>query len=277
MGGGAPGRAWWCCRGGLLGPSLSLARYHWLASQHQQATCPTCPLTRPSAHASPPRFPPRGAGALAANAMAGLSPAERAAALFDLLDTNKDGVLTKAEVVAGAPQLRMSLFEAARLFDLLDTNGDGVLQRGEFEVIVAPKIDYAREKRKKGKGPPPRTPSFTLPPQLLDFLGIAEEPAGAEEARPRVAVKRGDLVTHGDGSYTVTFRGGGKRGGMPSLGFRLVEAPRRRLAPRVDTTGYADVAATALGGEDAAQPKEVRAPRGAFFFFSTFDPCAMLP
>jgi hypothetical protein len=58
-----------------------------------------------------------------------LDPAQRVHALFDLLDANKDGVLTKAEVIGGAPQLKMSLFDAANLFDQLDVNNGACSKR----------------------------------------------------------------------------------------------------------------------------------------------------
>jgi len=171
-------------------------------------------------------------GALAKNAMAGLTPSERVNALFDLLDANKDGVLSKAEVVAGAPQLRMSLFEAGQLFDLLDANHDGVLQRKEFQSLVG------SSSKSSGKG---GAPAFALPSALYDLLGVSPSEVGSQ--RQRATLKRSDAVLHPDGSYSLTFRKQSKnKGQLPHFGFRLVEGPRRALAPRVDTMGYQQIA-----------------------------------
>ena len=175
-------------------------------------------------------------GALAKNAMAGLTPSERLNALFDLLDANKDGVLSKAEVVAGAPQLRMSLFEAGQFFDLLDANHDGVLQRNEFQSLMGPSSSSSST---PGSG---SAPAFALPTALYDFLGIS--PSEVDSQRQRATLKRSDAVLHPDGSYSLTFRkqGNHQKGQLPHLGFRLVEGPRRALAPRVDVVGYQQVA-----------------------------------
>ena len=52
--------------------------------------------------------------------------------LFAALDANQNGELTREEVVAGHALLKMSEDKAAELFDSLDVNGDGVLTKGEF-------------------------------------------------------------------------------------------------------------------------------------------------
>ena len=46
---------------------------------------------------------------------------------FALMDTNKDGVLSREEVMEAAGTFYMSPAEASALFDKLDANGDGVL------------------------------------------------------------------------------------------------------------------------------------------------------
>ena len=52
--------------------------------------------------------------------------------LFDVLDTDGDGTLSKAEVVAGAAKLELTEDQAASLFDDMDKDGSGTLTRGEF-------------------------------------------------------------------------------------------------------------------------------------------------
>ena len=52
--------------------------------------------------------------------------------LFDLIDLDGDGELTKDEVVASAAALKMAPAEAAALFDRLDVDKSGTLTRDEF-------------------------------------------------------------------------------------------------------------------------------------------------
>jgi Ca2+-binding EF-hand superfamily protein len=51
--------------------------------------------------------------------------------LFRLLDSNQDGTLTRAEVVAGCDKLALTEDEAGALFAELDADGSGTLARDE--------------------------------------------------------------------------------------------------------------------------------------------------
>mmetsp|Transcript_67806 Transcript_67806/g.136450 ORF Transcript_67806/g.136450 Transcript_67806/m.136450 type:complete len:191 (+) Transcript_67806:55-627(+) len=65
-----------------------------------------------------------------------LSRRSRFDALFNTMDTNKDGVLTLEEVEAAAEsKLGLSREKAALLFTELDLDGDGVLSLDEFGEI----------------------------------------------------------------------------------------------------------------------------------------------
>jgi hypothetical protein len=66
--------------------------------------------------------------------------AQRLDSLFDALDVNKDGVLTRSELLAAAPRLNFTAEEAEKFFDALDSNGDGMLTRSEFTQVAAPEI-----------------------------------------------------------------------------------------------------------------------------------------
>ena len=48
---------------------------------------------------------------------------------FAAIDVNNDGLLDRDEVIAAAPRFNMSKEQASELFDRLDLNGDGVLTR----------------------------------------------------------------------------------------------------------------------------------------------------
>jgi hypothetical protein len=185
--------------------------------------------------------------AVTPEAMAGLSPEERAGVLFDLLDVNKDGSISKAEMMNGASQLRMTLFEAAVLFDKLDIDKDGSVARSEFNQLVGVKVRAGAKGVFKTKAPVTEItakvdPSFALPKALMDFLGVEED---TDKLRRRPMVRASDIIRHSNGSYTVTFRGGKSavkgKAPIPQLGFKLVEAPRKNLAPLVDLTGYEQV------------------------------------
>ena len=54
--------------------------------------------------------------------------------LFDLIDTNGDGELSREEVVAASAKLGMTEAEADSLFDDLDADGNGTLSRGEWST-----------------------------------------------------------------------------------------------------------------------------------------------
>lgn len=88
------------------------------------------------------------AEAAAAAAQQGLQlgkPTPTVETLFQLLDKNGDGHLTKEEVVTGAVLLSMTPDEAAKLFDELD-DGSGELklgQLGRFAAVVAEGFDEA--------------------------------------------------------------------------------------------------------------------------------------
>ena len=62
--------------------------------------------------------------------------------LFNALDTNGDGELSKDEVVAGAKQLNMTEKEAAKLFDDLDDDKSGMLTRSEFDAAESLTEEY---------------------------------------------------------------------------------------------------------------------------------------
>lgn len=55
--------------------------------------------------------------------------------VFERLDTNRDGVLTQAELVAGHRKLDLSPMEASSLFLRLDQDCDGVISRTEFAEL----------------------------------------------------------------------------------------------------------------------------------------------
>eukprot|EP00613_Pedinella_sp_CCMP2098_P060380 CAMPEP_0171986042 /NCGR_PEP_ID=MMETSP0993-20121228/274668_1 /TAXON_ID=483369 /ORGANISM="non described non described, Strain CCMP2098" /LENGTH=659 /DNA_ID=CAMNT_0012638939 /DNA_START=22 /DNA_END=2002 /DNA_ORIENTATION=+ len=52
--------------------------------------------------------------------------------LFDLVDTDKSGTLSRGEVIAAAGKLKMTADKAARLFDELDKDKNGTLTRAEM-------------------------------------------------------------------------------------------------------------------------------------------------
>jgi len=63
---------------------------------------------------------------------------EAPVALFDRLDTNRDGFLSRAEMDALGyqPQALASVESATAFFHRLDTNGDGFLSRGEAQATL---------------------------------------------------------------------------------------------------------------------------------------------
>jgi len=62
--------------------------------------------------------------------------------LFNKLDENGDGQLTKDEVVKGSALLEMTPEEAAEAFDDLDQDGSGTLSRTEAEAAEALVAEY---------------------------------------------------------------------------------------------------------------------------------------
>ena len=64
--------------------------------------------------------------------------------LFNTLDANGDGELTKDEVVAGAGQLKVTAEEAAKLFDDLDEDKSGTLTRNEFDAAASMLEEYEK-------------------------------------------------------------------------------------------------------------------------------------
>jgi Ca2+-binding EF-hand superfamily protein len=70
--------------------------------------------------------------------------------VFQILDGDHDGTLTKNELMAGATKLGMTLDEASRLFDELDVNGDGELTKDESSFFSKIWLQYKnREPTKK--------------------------------------------------------------------------------------------------------------------------------
>jgi len=64
--------------------------------------------------------------------------------VFNTLDANGDGELTKDEVVAGAGQLKITAEEAAKLFDDLDEDKSGTLTRNEFDAAASMLEEYEK-------------------------------------------------------------------------------------------------------------------------------------
>ena len=52
--------------------------------------------------------------------------------LFDVLDADGDGSLTREEIIAGAHKINLTKKQASDIFDEMDTNGDGTLSKMEF-------------------------------------------------------------------------------------------------------------------------------------------------
>eukprot|EP00614_Pseudopedinella_elastica_P002331 CAMPEP_0172590810 /NCGR_PEP_ID=MMETSP1068-20121228/9451_1 /TAXON_ID=35684 /ORGANISM="Pseudopedinella elastica, Strain CCMP716" /LENGTH=1361 /DNA_ID=CAMNT_0013386913 /DNA_START=11 /DNA_END=4096 /DNA_ORIENTATION=- len=61
--------------------------------------------------------------------------------LFDALDLDGNGALTRDEVLTGASRLGMTVEEAERLFDELDADGSGEIDRDEFAAEWPPQSD----------------------------------------------------------------------------------------------------------------------------------------
>ena len=55
--------------------------------------------------------------------------------LFDLLDDDNDGVLSRDDVVSNAAKLGLTMVAAEKIFKDLDTNKDGELNRQEISVV----------------------------------------------------------------------------------------------------------------------------------------------
>ena len=49
--------------------------------------------------------------------------------LFRVIDTDNSSDISREEMIAGAIELKMTEEEAAKLFDTLDTNHDGVVSK----------------------------------------------------------------------------------------------------------------------------------------------------
>jgi len=64
--------------------------------------------------------------------------------LFNKLDTDGDGELTKDEVMAGAALLNMTPEEAAKMFDDLDEDKSGTLARSEFDAAASMNEEYEK-------------------------------------------------------------------------------------------------------------------------------------
>jgi hypothetical protein len=75
-----------------------------------------------------------------------------AAELFTILDTNRDGTLSRDEVLAGAYTLGLSSEEARALFDDLDTDGDGALVLAELAVLEEEEDDDDGDDDEDGEG-----------------------------------------------------------------------------------------------------------------------------
>ena len=70
--------------------------------------------------------------------------------LFRLLDSNNDGTLTRAEVVGACEKLNLSEEEAGAMFDEMDTDGSGSLSKDEMSDIfgnLGKKWDEKKAKR----------------------------------------------------------------------------------------------------------------------------------
>mmetsp|Transcript_67805 Transcript_67805/g.136447 ORF Transcript_67805/g.136447 Transcript_67805/m.136447 type:complete len:165 (+) Transcript_67805:55-549(+) len=90
-----------------------------------------------------------------------LSRRSRFDALFNTMDTNKDGVLTLEEVEAAAEsKLGLSREKAALLFTELDLDGDGVLSRES-----GPHRGFLKEQKKQNSRKPFKTFSFSKEPK----------------------------------------------------------------------------------------------------------------
>lgn len=64
------------------------------------------------------------------------------AARFDTMDLDKDGFLSREELVAAAPNFRARMM-ATSSFPSFDKNGDGRVSRDEFTSAPTPGFDYA--------------------------------------------------------------------------------------------------------------------------------------
>ena len=66
--------------------------------------------------------------------MAGIKKRPSLRDLFDILDVDKDGAISKEEVVLNAERLELTEKDAAELFDELDVDKSGSLSRQELKV-----------------------------------------------------------------------------------------------------------------------------------------------
>jgi uncharacterized membrane protein YdjX (TVP38/TMEM64 family)/Ca2+-binding EF-hand superfamily protein len=97
--------------------------------------------------------------------------------LFQLLDANSDGKLTKAEVVENCSKLELSEEDAAALFDDLDKDGSGELTREEAGMFNQLRSRFGAWGKKTARA--------ALPPASADLEGAAEDLV--EQGRPTKA------------------------------------------------------------------------------------------
>jgi len=96
--------------------------------------------------------------------------------LFQTLDVNGDGVLSRDEVIAGAGKMDMRVDEAAAFFTRLDRSGDGVISREEFSAMTKKQFfKFVRStlprRRRWDKDSGPRTQTEELRDVVIDLTG----------------------------------------------------------------------------------------------------------
>lgn len=96
--------------------------------------------------------------------------------LFDSLDRDHNGVLTKQGVIASAGLLSMTKAEAAVLFNRLDTDGSGKLTRSAFESLVQGLENFGSSKLAG------IVTTLAAPGQLLSQLPMSEDRVAAAAA-----------------------------------------------------------------------------------------------
>ena len=95
----------------------------------------------------------------------------RTNSLFEKIDSNKDGLLSRDEVCASAAKLEMTEDEANALFTILDVNGDGKIDRAEFKSVERSSADL----------------------DMLSLKGIAEFFSSQKQSLPKQPVGRWSL------------------------------------------------------------------------------------